>query len=171
MREHLGVGFTGENSHPACAHRWGNNLVIDAEWATSLIRPSSPSGLIESRHCRWIREVDVFSHPIAAAGSAKLMSSLALPSPICPMLHEIGSSSPRALLYCDAIEVEASHRLVVGRWGRNGVDQGYPRARRQRRLRVAPNAWLQQGTPRWLGRVATPLHSWWCDSLRGSGKP
>jgi hypothetical protein len=26
MREHLGVGFTGKNPHPACARLWGNNL-------------------------------------------------------------------------------------------------------------------------------------------------
>jgi hypothetical protein len=59
MREHLGVGFT-------CARRWGNDLVADAEWATSSIRPSSPSGLVESCRRRWVREVDVFSHPAAA---------------------------------------------------------------------------------------------------------
>jgi hypothetical protein len=27
--EHLGVGLTGENPCPACARRWGNNLVTD----------------------------------------------------------------------------------------------------------------------------------------------
>jgi hypothetical protein len=41
----------------------GNNLIADVEWATSPFRPSSPSGLIELHHCRWVREIDVFSRP------------------------------------------------------------------------------------------------------------
>jgi hypothetical protein len=51
----------------------------------------------------------------AAAGSAKLTSSLTPPLPICLMLHEIGPSSPGAPLDRDAVEVEASHRSAVGR--------------------------------------------------------
>jgi hypothetical protein len=38
----------------------------NVDWSTSAIRPSSPSGLIESRRHRWVHEVDIFSHPVAA---------------------------------------------------------------------------------------------------------
>jgi hypothetical protein len=31
MREHLRVGFTGENPYPASARPWGNNLVVDGK--------------------------------------------------------------------------------------------------------------------------------------------